>query len=98
MDELRQYLDKSVKIMTKYLNVTEREAREYLALELSKEKAKHAKNKNYKMRQISDLIKEAAEKFPERPQKKSGAGLVKPYDFMPGYQTPEQDAKNKYHL
>lgn len=84
MDKVKDYLKESIKLMVKHLGMTDTEARDYLRRELEKERDKA------KPRRISEIVK--------------GAGmqrsplLAKSYDIMPGYQTAEQDQKNKYHL
>jgi hypothetical protein len=104
MDEVKEYLNKAIGVIVKHLEATDQQAREYMALELNKEKAKKAKDAKYEMRTITQLVKDAADAFPERKpakvakKKTGGNGLAKTYDIMPGYQTPAQDAKNKYHL
>jgi hypothetical protein len=83
MDKVKEYLNESIKLMVKHLGMTDAEAREYLRKELEKERTKS------KPRRISEIVKGAG-----RPAQL----LAKPYDIMPGYQTAEQDQKNKYHL
>lgn len=108
MEDVKEYLNKAIGVIVKHLETTDQQAREYMALELGKEKAKKEKDAKYEMRTISQIVKDAATVFPERrparaekaaaKKKAGGNGLAKPYDIMPGYQTPAQDAKNKYHL
>lgn len=94
MDKLKNYLDDAVKLMVDHLNYSDSEARAYIKKELTKEKKELDKSDKYEPRTISSIIRNAPLK------RTKGAGLAKPYDFapMPGYQTPEQDKKNKYHL
>jgi hypothetical protein len=83
MDKVKEYLNESIKLMVKHLGMTDAEARDYLRKELEKERSKA------KPRRISEIVKGAG---------KPAQLLAKPYDIMPGYQTAEQDQKNKYHL
>jgi hypothetical protein len=85
MDKVKDYLNESVKLMIKHLGMTDKEARDYLRQELEKERGKPIPRK------ISEIVKGAgmAVKAPL---------LAKSYDILPGYQTAEQDKKNKYHL
>lgn len=86
MDKVKDYLKESIKLMVKHLGMTEAEAREYLRQELEKERSK------VKPRKISEIVKGAGMR--QQPAQL----LAKSYDIMPGYQTAEQDQKNKYHL
>jgi hypothetical protein len=86
MDKVKDYLKESIKLMVKHLGMTDAEAREYLRQELEKERSK------VKPRKISEIVKGAGMR--QQPAQL----LAKSYDIMPGYQTAEQDQKNKYHL